>query len=104
MKKIAALTLIATLLVGLNFVHAGGETVDLGGVTSKTPAGWKSQKPSNKFRVYQFAVPKADGDKEDAELVVFFFGIGSGGGTDDNLNRWKGQFLPPEGKTIEEAS
>src|SRR5271165_1822295 len=103
MKTMSALALCTALLVGLNFASAG-ETIDLGGLTSKTPAAWKAQKPTNKFRVYQFAVPKVEGDKEDAELIVFFFGKGGGGAIDDNLNRWKGFFIPPEGKTIEEAS
>ena len=104
MKRISALTLATALLIGLNFVYAGGETVELGGLTSKAPAGWKAQKPANKFRVYQFGVPMVEGDKEDAELVVFFFGAGGGGGTDENINRWKGFFIPPEGKTIEQVS
>src|SRR4029079_12686130 len=87
-----------------NAVHAGGQTVELGGLTSKTPAAWKMQEPSNKFRLYQMAVPKVEGDKEDAELIVFFFGAGGGGGIDENLKRWKGMFIPPEGKSIDEAS
>jgi hypothetical protein len=103
MKKISALALCIALLVGLNFVGAG-EAVDLGGLTSKAPAGWKKQEPASKLRTYQFAVPKVEGDKEDAELVVFFFGAGGGGGTDDNIKRWKTQFIAPEGKTIEEVS
>ena len=104
MKKLSALAITITLFVGLNLVKAGGETVELGGLKSKTPEAWKSQKPSNKLRLYQFAVPKVEGDKEDAELVVFFFGAGGGGSTDDNLKRWKGQFIAPEGKTIDDAS
>lgn len=104
MKWIAALTLIAGLFVGLNFVHAGDQVIELGGLKSKAPAGWKLQDPSNKLRLYQAVIKKVDGDKEDVELVVFFFGKGGGGGTQENINRWKGQFLPPEGKTIDEAS
>jgi hypothetical protein len=104
MKKISALALCSALLVGLNFVHAGGEAIEIGGLTSKAPAGWKKQEPASKLRTYQFAVPKVEGDKEDAELVVFFFGTGGGGGTEDNIKRWKTQFIAPEGKTIEEVS
>ncbi len=91
------------MLVGLNF--SPGESVELGGrLMSKAPAGWKKQEPASKLRTYQFAVPKVEGDKEDAELVVFFFGAGGGGSTDDNLKRWKAQFIAPEGKTIDEVS
>ena len=104
MRKFGALSLSMALLVGLHAVHAGGQTVELGGLTSKTPAGWKMQEPSNKFRLYQMSVAKAEGDKEDAELIVFFFGAGGGGGIDDNLKRWKGMFIPPDGKSIDEVA
>jgi hypothetical protein len=104
MRKIGAAALAIAFLAGIHFVHAGGDAIDLGGLKSKAPAGWKAQKPANKFRVYQFSVPKVEGDKEDAELVVFFFGKGSGGGTDENIKRWKTQFIAPEGKSIDEAT
>jgi hypothetical protein len=81
-----------------------GAEVTLDDLKSRTPANWKMQPPSNKLRAYQFQVPRVDGDKEDAELVIFYFGAGSGGSTADNIKRWKGQFLPPEGKTIDDVS
>ena len=40
----------------------------------------------------------------DAELVIFFFGEGSGGSKDDNIKRWKDTFVPPQGKSIDDAS
>lgn len=104
MRKLALVAVGLTALIGLNAVYAGGQAVDLGGLTSKTPEGWKMQQPSNKFRLYQMAVPKAEGDKEDGELIIFHFGAGGGGGVDENIKRWQGMFIPPEGKTIDEAS
>lgn len=104
MRKIGALTLAVALMVGLNFAYARGEVVELGGLKSKAPAGWKVQEPSNKLRLHQMSIAKADGDKENAELVVFFFGAGGGGGTEENIKRWKTQFIAPEGKTIDEVS
>lgn len=104
MRKIGVLTLALGLLVGLNVLQAGDPIIELGGLKSKAPAGWSMQNPSNKLRMYQAVVKKVEGDKEDAELVVFFFGAGGGGGTEENIKRWKGQFLPPDGKTIDEAS
>src|SRR5262245_59106621 len=53
-----------------------GEEITLDGLKSRAPSAWKMEKPGNKFRAYQFRVPKADGDKEDAELVIFYFGGG----------------------------
>ena len=94
---------MAMMLLTVGFVYAGGETIELGSLKSTTPANWKRQPPSNKLRMAQFVVPKADGDKEDAELVVFFFGKGGGGSNDDNIKRWKSQFFPPYGKSMDEA-
>src|SRR3954452_13677775 len=81
---------------------AKGEEVTLAVLKSRVPSTWKMEKPSNKLRVYQFRVPKAEANTDDAELVVFFFGEGGGGDTDANLKRWKMQFQPPKGKTIDE--
>src|SRR2546426_11354787 len=102
MQKIGALSLSLALLAGLNVVHAGDNVVDFGGLTAKLPDGWKLQDPSNKLRKYQASIAKAEGDKENAELVVFFFGKGGGGGTEDNIKRWKTQFNAPDGKSNDE--
>jgi len=49
------------------------------------------------MRVAEFTLPRADGDSEDAQLVVYFFG-GSGGSVDANMQRWVGQIQQPDGK------
>ena len=103
MRKLGVLAPAIVMMIGVNFLYAGGETIELGGLKSKAPAEWKFQKPSNKLRLYQFVVPKVEGDKDDAELVVFSFGAG-GGSNEDNVKRWKGQFIAPQGKTIDEAT
>jgi len=90
------------LLLPAAIVLADDVTLDK--LKSKTPAAWKSQPVSNKFRAYQFAVPKAKGDSEDAELVVFYFGAGSGGGVEDNLKRWRSAFEAEGGKSIDDVS
>jgi hypothetical protein len=105
MKRTAWLFMAALALCGQS---AGGDdkgtVVTLDGLKSRTPANWKVQRPSNEMRAYQFLIPRAEGDKKDAELVIFFFGAGSGGTAADNIKRWKGQFDPPQGKTIEQVS
>jgi hypothetical protein len=92
------------LVVAATAAQAGDGTVTLDGLKSEAPASWKMQEPSNKFRAYQFAVPKAKGDAEDAELLIFYFGAGSGGSVNDNLKRWKDTFDPPEGKSIDDVA
>jgi hypothetical protein len=42
------------------------------------PPGWQKQPNTSSMRVGEFSVPHADGDAEDAQLVIYYFG-GSGG-------------------------
>ena len=55
------------------------------------------------MRVAEFVVPKAAGDTEDAELVVYFFG-GSGGSVDANIDRWIGQMQQPDGSASKDKA
>jgi hypothetical protein len=71
--------------------------VEIAGMKSKVPAGWKEEEPSNKMRLTQFKLPKAEGDSVDAELVVFMFPGGSGS-VDQNLERQVRKFRPAAGK------
>ena len=57
----------------------------------KIPQGWVTVQPSSKMRVAQFKLPKADGDNEDAELVLYYFGANQGGTTEANIDRWISQ-------------
>jgi hypothetical protein len=45
-----------------------------------------------------------EGDKNDAEFVIFSFGPGQGGSAAENVKRWKGFFIPPDGKSIDDVS
>jgi hypothetical protein len=81
-----------------------GTVVELDGLKSRAPANWKAEEPSNRMRAYQFRIPAAKGDKDDGELVIFHFGAGGGGSAEDNVKRWKGMFLPPEGKKIDDVA
>ena len=81
------------------------EDVELGGLKSPAPKDWKFTEPANKaMRILQATLPKAEGDKDDAELVVFFFGKGGGGDVKSNFNRWKGSMIAPEGKNIDDVA
>src|SRR5262249_9186327 len=81
-----------------------GVVVQLDNLKSTAPADWKEERPSNQMRLNQFRLPKVEGDKHDAELVIFFFGTGSGGSAQQNIDRWKSAFLPPEGKKIDDVA
>lgn len=96
---------IGAILATLATVSAvSAAEITLGALKSNAPEAWKKQEAANKFRAYQFSLPRASGDEADAELVVFYFGEGSGGGVDENVKRWQSTFEAPEGKTIADVS
>jgi hypothetical protein len=109
MRKLACAVAAIAVASWAGHAPAGdkGTVVELDKLKSTTPASWVKQEPDpklGKFRIYQFALPKADGDKDNAELLIFFFGPGSGGSTSDNIKRWKATFAAPPGKDIDEAT
>ena len=61
------------------------------------PEGWSSKPLSSKMRLADFILPKAEGDPEDANLVVTFFG-GQGGTVQANFDRWLTQMEQPDGR------
>ena len=61
------------------------------------PPDWLAEKPSSKARVAQYKLPKAEGDKEDAQLVIYYFGATEGGSASANIERWISQVEQPEG-------
>ncbi len=61
-------------------------------ITWKDPEGWQRVAPSSPMRAAQYSVPPVAGDTESAELTVFYFGAQMGGGVEDNISRWTGQF------------
>jgi hypothetical protein len=67
------------------------------GLTYTAPSAWKPVTTSSSMRVAQFTLPRASGDAEDGELVIYYFG-GSGGSVDANIERWVGQMQQPDGK------
>lgn len=79
------------------------ETLSLadGKVTLTAPAGWIKKEP--KFRgiaLYEFAVPKAEGDAAEGRVTVGQ----AGGDMEANQQRWLGQFAQPDGsKTANRA-
>ena len=65
-----------------------------GTLTFAKPAGWNERAPASSMRVAEFVIPKAEGDSEDGELIVYYFG-GGGGSVEANLQRWITQFQSP---------
>jgi hypothetical protein len=80
---------------------AGGQVAGAG-LKFTAPDGWVAEKPTSSMRQAQYRLPKAAGDSEDAELVVFYF-QGGGGGVQANIDRWVGQFAKPDGSPVTDA-
>lgn len=68
------------------------------GLTFTPPPGWHPSPPGSSMRVAEFTLPRADGDPEDAQLIVYYFGAAGGGGVEANIERWVGQMRQPDGK------
>ncbi len=85
-------------IAAIAWVCASMSVVAAAGLTFTAPDGWKSTPPSSSMRVADFTLPRAAGDAEDAELVVYYFG-GQGGSVEANIQRWEAEMVPPPGKT-----
>jgi hypothetical protein len=83
-------------------ITPSGETRDekVAELALKVPKEWETQPVTSQMRLAQFVLPGPGGD---AELVVFRF-PGGAGGVQANIDRWKGQFKPPEGKSIDDVT
>jgi len=68
------------------------------------PAGWASRTPSSTMRVAEWALPKVNGDNEDAILTVYFFGATMGGNAQANIDRWVGQMSQPDGRASKDVA
>jgi hypothetical protein len=81
-------------------VGPGGE-VTIADVAFTPPRDWQSQTPTSAMRKAQFRI---DGQGGAGEVVVFYFGPGQGGGLEDNVARWFGQFQAPGGGPATDTS
>ncbi len=101
MRLLFAATILAALAAHTPAQDKKGTSVEWGGLKSTTPADWKEETPSNKMRMAQFKLPKAEGDPEDGELALFR--SPGGGSVQDNLVRQEKKFEIPAGKKAEDA-
>ncbi len=65
-----------------------------------SPGSWKETPATSQMRKAQFVLPKAAGDPEDGQLIVFYFGPDQGGKVEANVDRWKGMFSTADGKPV----
>jgi hypothetical protein len=68
------------------------------------PSGWTSKPPASTMRTAEWVLPKAEGDKDDASLVIYFFGANSGGSVQANVDRWVNQMSQPDGRPSKDVA
>ena len=112
MKKCLYLFLFSFLLVSCTknddqkqsgFKNQSYHTSEGGSLTWKAPTGWGEEVPASSMRKAQYRLPKVAEDTEDAMVAIFYF-PGQGGSVQDNLDRWYGQFIQPDGKSTKEVA
>src|SRR4051794_6296640 len=54
------------------------------------PVEWQRVAPTSAMRKATYKIAHQPKDSEDAEVAVFYFGSGEGGGTEANIQRWIG--------------
>lgn len=72
-----------------------------GPVSFELPEGWQERSATGAMRSAEAVIP---GEAGDAEMIVFYFGPGQGGGVEPNLQRWIGQMQTAEGTEPERGN
>jgi hypothetical protein len=94
---------IALMAAAVSVASADPVRTQAAGLRFSHPGEWVRVPAPSDMRAAQFRVPRTGADTEDAEAVLFYFGAGQGGGTQENLERWYGQMTQPDGKPSKDA-
>ena len=84
--------------------NSNAPAVVSGDLRFKAPDGWVVEQPSSKMRAAQYKLPKAEGDPEDASLVLYYFGPSQGGDPQANIDRWITQMQQPDGSSSKDKA
>lgn len=78
------------------------ETIALadGKLVVTAPATWVRKQPKSRIVEHEFAIPAAEGDKQEGRFTV----MGAGGGVEANIDRWIGQFSQPDGGSTKDKT
>jgi hypothetical protein len=99
MSVIAAAILLT--LAGASGIQAAA--LPAGTLAYIAPPAWHTRPTASSMRVAEFVVPRAAGDAEDGELIIYYFGKGAGT-VDANIERWIGQIQQPDGSSTKERA
>jgi hypothetical protein len=98
--------LVFVLLLGLGLpaFASGAERGQAAGLQFDVPDAWKRVPTASPLAAAQFRIPRARGDDEDGELVLFQFEDERGGKLSDSLERWYSQFTQPDGRPAKDTA
>ena len=108
-RSLPALMLLSALPLAGGWVRAADETakkkedkaappavktreVKMRFLTLDVPESWKQRESTSDMRLGELEIPAAEGDKEPADLIVYYFGAQGAGTRKANIDRWIGQF------------
>jgi len=83
---------------------SASKTAPSGDLHFKAQDGWVVEQPSSKMRAAQYKLPKAEGDSEDASLVLYYFGPSQGGPPQANIDRWIAQIQQADGSSSKDKA
>jgi hypothetical protein len=89
---------VACLTVTVAARGAEVDVVEVSGLKSAVPATWKMGTPGP-LQLAVFTLPKADGDKDDTKVIVFYNGDQGMGTEEQNIKRYRGMFKAPAGES-----
>ena len=74
-----------------------GPSFPVGNLKFTIPSKWKIEPVESPARGGQWSVPPLHGEGEGGEVVVFYFGPGTGGTAKENIEAWIGTMFNAEG-------
>jgi hypothetical protein len=95
-----ASVLLMTLITTTGIQNASPAS---GSLAYTAPSVWQTRPAASSMRVAEFVVPRAAGDTEDGELIVYYFGTGAGT-IDANIDRWISQMQQPDGSSTKDKA
>ncbi|MGL6097557.1 MAG: hypothetical protein ACRC7O_17385 [Fimbriiglobus sp.] len=95
------LAVLAVGLIALSAPAADPVVVKFGKLSGAAPAEWKSEKPANRLRSFQFKLPSEEAGVPDAEVIVQ---PDANPDPEKSFPRWKTTFAPPEGMTADDVT
>ncbi len=99
---LVAAALVASSLLSTSAVSAEDVFYEIaeGAYSMPVPAGWTKKQPRVRIIEAEFEAKAAEGDELPGRATV----MGAGGSIEDNINRWCGQFIQPDGTSTREKA